>query len=159
MFPQVIAQTLGIGDNKIPHRNGDSSNELPGLCLGRLPLGDGRRPFPRQGDGYDSGKGQADRRANMLETGETDIVYRNGNFEVVGTDRRVALFDVAAHASEMKKRGEIAEDLDTKTTTDTPLAYPNGVPTAEVEIDPDTGHAGASCSTAQWTIADARSTK
>ena len=39
----------------------------------------------------------------------------------------------------MKKRGEIAEDLDTKTTTDTPLSFPNGVHTAEVEIDPDTG--------------------
>jgi len=40
----------------------------------------------------------------------------------------------------MKKRGEIAEDLDTKSTTETPLTYPNGVHIAEVEIDPDTGH-------------------
>jgi aerobic carbon-monoxide dehydrogenase large subunit len=77
--------------------------------------------------------------AAMLETGEADIVYKNGNFEVVGTDRRVALFDVATRAADMKKRGEIAEDLDTKSTTETPLAYPNGVHTAEVEIDPDTG--------------------
>ena len=77
--------------------------------------------------------------ATMLETGEGDIGYKHGNFEVVGTDRRVSLFQVAAHAAEMKKRGEIAEDLDTKTTTDTPLSFPNGVHTAEVEIDPDTG--------------------
>src|SRR6202030_4786521 len=75
----------------------------------------------------------------MLETGEADIVYKNGNFEVVGTDRRVTLFEVAGRAVDMKKRGEIAEDLDTKSTTETPLAYPNGVHTAEVEIDPDTG--------------------
>ena len=40
----------------------------------------------------------------------------------------------------LKKRGEIAEDLDTKTTTETPLTFPNGVHIAEVEIDPDTGH-------------------
>jgi carbon-monoxide dehydrogenase large subunit len=77
--------------------------------------------------------------AAMLETGEGDIGYQAGNFEVVGTDRRVSLFQVAARAAEMKKRGEIAEDLDTKTTTDTPLSFPNGVHTAEVEIDPDTG--------------------
>src|SRR6202035_6192708 len=61
------------------------------------------------------------------------------NFEVVGTDRRVTLFDVAARATDMKKRGEIAEDLDTKSTTETPLTFPNGVHIAEVEIDPDTG--------------------
>jgi carbon-monoxide dehydrogenase large subunit len=76
----------------------------------------------------------------MLETGEADIVYKNGNFEVVGTDRRVSLFDVAAHAAAMKKRGEIAEDLDTKTVTETPQTFPNGVHIAEVEIDPGTGH-------------------
>jgi carbon-monoxide dehydrogenase large subunit len=39
----------------------------------------------------------------------------------------------------MKKRGEISEDLDTKSTTETPLTFPNGVHIAEVEIDPDTG--------------------
>ncbi|HTP93759.1 MAG TPA: molybdopterin cofactor-binding domain-containing protein, partial [Xanthobacteraceae bacterium] len=77
--------------------------------------------------------------ATMLETGEPDIVYNAGRFEVVGTDRRVSLFEVAARAADMKKRGEIAEDLDTRTTTDTPLSFPNGVHIAEVEIDPDTG--------------------
>src|SRR3984893_1985987 len=74
-----------------------------------------------------------------LETGEADIVDRDGSFEVVAADCRVALFEVAARATDMKKRGEIAEDLDTKSTTETPLTFPNGVHIAEVEIDPDTG--------------------
>ena len=39
----------------------------------------------------------------------------------------------------MKARGEIAEDLDTKTTAETPLTFPNGCHVAEVEIDPATG--------------------
>ena len=55
---------------------------------------------------------------------------------MVGTDRRISLFDLAARAKEMKKRGEIAEDLDTKVTTETPLTFPNGCHIAEVEIDP-----------------------
>ena len=76
----------------------------------------------------------------MLEAGEADIAYKNGAFEVVGTDRRVTLFEVAARAAEMKKRGEIAEDLDTKTVTETPQTFPNGCHIAEVEIDPETGH-------------------
>ena len=78
--------------------------------------------------------------AAMLEAGEADIAYKDGNFEVVGTDRRVSLFAVASHAAALKKRGEIAEDLDTKTVTETPQTFPNGVQIAEVEIDPATGH-------------------
>src|SRR5262249_33519485 len=47
--------------------------------------------------------------------------------------------DLAARAKEMKQRGEIAEDLDTKTNAETPLTFPNGCHIAEVEIDPSTG--------------------
>ncbi len=58
---------------------------------------------------------------------------------MVGTDRRMSLFDAAARAKEMKKKGEITEDLDTKVVTDTPLTFPNGCHVAEVEVDPATG--------------------
>ena len=75
----------------------------------------------------------------MLEAGEGDIAYKDGHFEVVGTDRRITLFETAARAAEMKKRGEIAEDLDTRSKTETPLSFPNGCHIAEIEIDPDTG--------------------
>jgi carbon-monoxide dehydrogenase large subunit len=71
--------------------------------------------------------------AGMLEAAESDVAYQDGNFLVVGTDRRVSLFAVAAHA---KAAGE---GLDTKATVDTPQTFPNGCHVAEVEIDPDTG--------------------
>ena len=58
---------------------------------------------------------------------------------MVGTDRRISLFEVAERAKEMTQRGEIAEDLDTKATTETPQTFPNGCHVAEVEIDRDTG--------------------
>jgi aerobic carbon-monoxide dehydrogenase large subunit len=57
----------------------------------------------------------------------------------VGTDRRIALFDLAARAAQMKARGEIPESLDTRAQSDTPVTYPNGCHIAEVEIDPETG--------------------
>jgi carbon-monoxide dehydrogenase large subunit len=138
VFPRVIAERLGIPANKIPHANGDSSNELPGYASvgSRSAMTAGHSIVKAMDTILDKGKPIA---AAMLETGEADIVYRDGSFEVVGTDRRVGLFEVASHAAAMKQRGEIAEDLDTKSTTETPLAYPNGVHTAEVEIDPDTG--------------------
>jgi carbon-monoxide dehydrogenase large subunit len=139
VFPRVIAQTLGIPASKIPHRNGDSSNELPGYASvgSRSAMTVGHSLVKAMDTILEKGKPIA---ATMLETGEADIVYRTGNFEVVGTDRRVTLFEVATRAADMKKRGEIAEDLDTKSTTETPLTFPNGVHIAEVEIDPDTGH-------------------
>jgi carbon-monoxide dehydrogenase large subunit len=77
--------------------------------------------------------------ANVLEAAEVDIAYEAGAFRVVGTDRRIALFDLAARAAEMKVRGEIPESLDTRAKTDTPTTYPNGCHIAEVEIDPETG--------------------
>ena len=139
VFPRVIAETLGIPADKIPHTNGDSANELPGYASvgSRSAMTVGHSIVKAMDTILQKGKPIA---AVMLETGEADIAYKDGRFEVVGTDRRVTLFEVASHAAALKKRGEIAEDLDTKSTTETPLSYPNGVHTAEVEIDPDTGH-------------------
>ncbi len=71
--------------------------------------------------------------SSLLEASEQDIQYRNGKFEVVGTDRKISLFETARRAKEM------GESLDTKDKADTPLTFPNGCHIAEVEIDPDTG--------------------
>ena len=138
VFPRVIGEKLGIPAAKIGHAHGDSANELAGYASvgSRSAMTAGHAIVKAMDTVLEKGKPIA---ATMLETGEADIVYRAGNFEVVGTDRRISLFDVAARAAEMKKRGAVAEDLDTNSTTETPLAYPNGVHIAEVEIDPETG--------------------
>jgi len=138
VFPRVIAARLGIAAEKITHRHGDSSNELPGYASvgSRSAMTAGHAIAKATDLVVQKGKPIA---ATMLEAGEADIAYQGGHFEVVGTDRRVTLFEVAAHAAALKKRGEIADDLDTKTTTETPLTYPNGVHIAEIEIDPETG--------------------
>ncbi len=139
VFPRVIAERLGIPAEKIPHRNGDSSLELPGYASvgSRSGMTVSHSLVKAIDTILAKGKPVA---ATMLEAGETDIAYKAGHFEVVGTDRRVSLFEVAAHAAELKKSGKIAEDLDTKTSTETPQTFPNGCHIAEVEIDPDTGH-------------------
>ena len=72
-------------------------------------------------------------RKHELEAAEADVIYQNGNFFVVGTDRRVSLFEVAARAVAS------GDTLDTKATVDTPQTFPNGCHIAEVEIDPETG--------------------
>ncbi|MGC1777622.1 MAG: xanthine dehydrogenase family protein molybdopterin-binding subunit [Xanthobacteraceae bacterium] len=139
VFSELIGERLGIPPDKIPHRHGDSSNELPGYASvgSRSGMTVSHSVVKAIDAILAKGKPVA---AAMLEAGESDIAYRNGGFEVVGTDRRVTLFEVASHAAALKKRGEIAEDLDTKQVTDTPQTFPNGVHIAEVEIDPATGH-------------------
>jgi carbon-monoxide dehydrogenase large subunit len=139
VFARLIGERLGIAPDKIPHRHGDSSNELPGYAsVGSRSAMTVSHSMVKAIDAIlAKGKPIA---ATMLEAGEGDIAYKDGKFEVVGTDRRVSLFEVASRAAALKKRGEIAEDLDTKTVTETPQTFPNGVHIAEVEIDPATGH-------------------
>src|SRR5580698_2125449 len=138
VFSRLIGERLGIAPEKIPHRHGDSANELPGYASvgSRSGMTVSHSVVKAMDTVLAKGKPIA---AAMLETGEADIVYKDGSFEVVGTDRRVPLFEVARRAAEMKKRGEIAEDLDTKQVTETPQTFPNGVHIAEVEIDQATG--------------------
>jgi carbon-monoxide dehydrogenase large subunit len=77
--------------------------------------------------------------ARMLEAGEGDIDYRAGAFEVIGTDRQVSLFAVAAKAAELVDSGEAEASLDTEAVAEIPQTFPNGCHIAEVEIDPQTG--------------------
>ena len=139
VFPRLVAERLGIPRDKVNHRHGDSALEIAGYASvgSRSAMTAGASIVKCIGLIVEKGKRLA---ATMLEAGESDIAYGGGNFGIVGTDRRISLFDLAARAAELKKRGEIEEDLDTKTTTETPLSFPNGVHVAEIEIDPETGH-------------------
>jgi carbon-monoxide dehydrogenase large subunit len=138
VFARVIAEHLGIPADKIRHRHGDSALELPGYASvgSRSGMTVSHSVVKAIDSLLEKGKPIA---AAMLEAGEADIAYQSGHFQVVGTDRRASLFEVAARAAEMKRRGDNPEDLDTKTTTETPQTFPNGVHIAEVEIDPETG--------------------
>src|SRR5690348_3635660 len=42
--------------------------------------------------------------AHLLEAADADVVYRDGSFEVAGTDRRLSLFEVADRAHELATR-------------------------------------------------------
>jgi carbon-monoxide dehydrogenase large subunit len=138
IFPRLVAERLGIKAEQVGHAHGDSAHEIAGYASvgSRTAMTAGHAMVKTLEAMLAKGKKVA---AAALEAGEGDIEYKNGAFNVVGTDRRLSLFDAAARAKEMKKNGEIAEDLDTKVVTDTPLTYPNGCHIAEVEVDPQTG--------------------
>src|SRR6185312_4902843 len=138
VFPRLVAERLGIKAEQVAHSHGDSANELAGYASvgSRTAMTAGHAMVKTLEAMLAKGKKIA---AAALEAGEGDIEYKDGGFNVVGTDRRLSLFDVAARAKEMKKKGEIEQDLDTKVVTDTPLTFPNGCHIAEVEVDPATG--------------------
>ncbi len=139
VFPRVVAERLGIPRNRIKHRHGDSALEIAGYASvgSRSAMTAGAAIVKCIEVLLEKGKHLA---ATLLEASEDDITYEAGRFTVAGTDRRIGLFELAARADELKKRGLLDKDLDTKVTTETPLTFPNGVHIAEVEIDPDTGH-------------------
>jgi carbon-monoxide dehydrogenase large subunit len=79
--------------------------------------------------------------AHMLEAGEHDIVFADGRFTVMGTDRRIGLFEVAAAALAGNGlpddlRGALEAECD---ETVRQGAFPFGCHVCEIEIDPETG--------------------
>ncbi|MDU1808398.1 MAG: molybdopterin cofactor-binding domain-containing protein, partial [Bradyrhizobium sp.] len=70
--------------------------------------------------------------SNLLETAVEDIEYRDGFLTVVGTDRRISLFEIA-----QKEQGAKLS-VDSEGEVDGP-SWPNGTHICEVEIDPETG--------------------
>jgi aerobic carbon-monoxide dehydrogenase large subunit len=132
VFPHLLAGKLGIDSGKIQHRHGDTALGLSGFAsVGSRSAMCAGSAIVRTADVM-LAKGKKVASA-LLEASEADIQYSNGNFEVVGTDRKITLFETA------KRAKEIGESLDTKEKTETPLTFPNGCHIAEVEIDPDTG--------------------
>jgi carbon-monoxide dehydrogenase large subunit len=140
IFPRLVAERLGIKAEQIGHAHGDSAHEIAGYASvgSRTAMTAGHAMVKTLDALLAKGKKVA---AAVLEAGESDIEYKNGAFNVVGTDRTLTLFEAAARAKAMKQNGEIAEDLDTKVVADTPLTFPNGCHIAEIEVDPQTGRA------------------
>lgn len=68
-----------------------------------------------------------------LEVAEADVEYRAGRFSVVGTDKGIGLFELAA------KQPGTRIVVEATATAGAP-SWPNACHICEVEIDPDSGH-------------------
>lgn len=133
VFGRLLAAKLGIDPKTIEHRHGDTDLGVTGFpSVGsRSAMCAGSAIVVTADLMLEKAKKAA---AAALEASESDIQYRDGLFEVVGTDRRIGLFEVAQRAL------AAGESLDTKGKAEAPLTFPNGCHIAEVEIDPETGH-------------------
>jgi aerobic carbon-monoxide dehydrogenase large subunit len=132
-FPQILEHCLGIPNDRVRLVQGDTGLIRAGGGHGssRATYMGGTAIFRAAEEIVAKGRPIA---ASMLEAAETDVGFQNGDFSVVGTDRRVPILDVAARA---KTQGT---SLDTyHFWTREHMTFPNGTHVVEVEIDRDTG--------------------
>jgi aerobic carbon-monoxide dehydrogenase large subunit len=138
-FKQVLSDKLGIDAEAIEVVQGDTDIVMDGLTGGSrfLAIG-GVAAIAAADEAVEKGKQAA---AGLLEAAAGDIEYRDGEYRIAGTDRKVSLFAVAQQANGLSA---------THTREPEKYTYPNGCHIAEVEVDPDTGET----SIERYTIVD-----
>src|SRR5205807_1257678 len=140
-FKQVLSEKLGIDADKIRYRFGDSDLVIMGI--GTF----GSRSAQLAGSAIVTA---ADRlvekgrkiAAHVMEAAANDIVFEAGRFTIVGTDRSVAIEEIARQAFQS---AQLPEDIETGFTERANFGpadaatFPSGAHVAEVEIDIETG--------------------
>jgi carbon-monoxide dehydrogenase large subunit len=134
-YKQIISDRLGVDPDDVEVVQGDSDRISFGGGTG------GSRSTPVGGAALgesanrvlEKAKAKA---ADLLEAAEVDVEFKDGAFEIVGTDRRVTFQDVARSAAASPE--DLAFDEAARWTP--PAAtFPNGCHVVELEVDPDTG--------------------
>ncbi len=139
VWTQYVASRLGVDVEKIKVHAGDSE-----VLAGGAGTGGSKAVYMATGAlGVASDnlieKGRAIA-ANELEAAVVDVEFRGSDgdpsFGIVGTDRRIGLFDVARIAATQVDIEDFSADgeYDQKGNT-----FPNGAHVCEIEIDGDTG--------------------
>lgn len=143
-FPQILATRLGVPNERIRLRQGDTDLIPAGGGHGssRATYMGGTAMWRASDEIIAKGTALA---AEALEAAEADIRFDNGRFVVSGTDRAIPLLEVAALG---RRKGK---PLDTfHAWTREHMTFPNGAHVVEVEIDRDTGRV----SLARYTAVD-----
>ena len=140
-FAQVVADMLGIPEENVDIVHGDTS---------KIPFGMGTygsRSLAVCGSAVvkatDKVVAKAKKiAAHLLEAGEGDIEFSDGQFSVAGTDKSIAWGDVtlAAYVPHNYPLEEIEPGLEETAFYDPAnFTYPSGAYCCEVEVDEDTG--------------------
>ncbi|MFN7223503.1 MAG: xanthine dehydrogenase family protein molybdopterin-binding subunit [Paracoccaceae bacterium] len=141
VFPQIVAEKLGIPASSVEIVHGDTS---------KIPFGMGSygsRSLAVAGSAMDraidkiiaKGKKIA---AHMLEAAEGDITFADGKFSVAGTDKAKTFGEIAfsAYVPHNYPLETLEPGLEETAFYDPAnFTYPAGAYICEVEVDPDTG--------------------
>jgi carbon-monoxide dehydrogenase large subunit len=141
-FAQVLSEKLGVPFEKVRLLQGDSDELIAGGGTGgsRSMMNSGQAIVEASAKVIEQGKQIA---SQALEASAGDIEFKDGEFIVAGTDRKIGIMELAdkVRSGAVKIPAEGPQSLDVKHVSDgAPAAYPNGCHVCEVEVDPDTGN-------------------
>jgi carbon-monoxide dehydrogenase large subunit len=140
MFRQVVHERLGLDPASVRYIDGDTDRVAfgTGTMGSRSTVVGGSALWLAADKVIAKGKRIA---AHLLEAAEADVVFGDGRFGVTGTDRGVAITEVARAAFQPAQLPPGLEPGLYETGTFVPKqdTWPNGCHVAEVEVDPDTG--------------------
>jgi carbon-monoxide dehydrogenase large subunit len=129
-YTQMISDTLGLPMDRIDVVQGDTDLATGFGSVGSRSLFVGGTAVAVSSN--DLINKAREKASNLLEASAGDIDYRDGWLTVVGTDRRISLFEIAGREDGAKL------SVDSEGEVDGP-SWPNGTHICEVEIDPETG--------------------
>ena len=139
-YVQLTADRLGIDGDKIRVRQGDTDAIPTGGGTGgaRSLYSEGQAILLTASTVIEKGRKAA---SEALEAAPADIVFEDGRYSIVGTDRGLDILTLAATQRKKAAAGEDATTLDAAEIANIDHhTFPNGCHVAEVEIDPETGH-------------------
>ena len=140
VFRQLLSDTLGLSFEQVRYVQGDTDLiPVGGGTGGSRSAGIGSGALLRA-SGYIIEKGRRIA-AHLMEAATEDIEFRDGRFEIAGTDRSVGITEVARASFDLSAR---PPDIDGglsafATYTHKAPTFPNGCHACEVDIDPETG--------------------
>jgi carbon-monoxide dehydrogenase large subunit len=140
-FAQVVADRLGIGIEDVDIQHGDTGKILFGMgTYGSRSIAVGGTAIVKALDKViNKGKKIA---AHLMEAAEADIEFKNGHFQVAGTDKKKAFAEIAltAYVPHNYPLDKLEPGLNENAFYDpTNFTYPAGSYVCEVEVDPETG--------------------
>ncbi len=142
-FAQLVSEWLGVPFEAIQYIQGDTAQVAfgRGTFAARSSMVGGVALRGAADAIIERAKGMA---GALMEAAMNDIEFRNGKFTVVGTDKAIAMTDVAkafyAPAGPVLRFGLGLEASGSYTgAPGGPPNYPNGCQVCEVEVDPETG--------------------
>ena len=140
MYKQILAERLGLDPAEVEFVDGDTDRLAYGMGTSgsRSTVMGGSAVYLAAEKLIAKGRKIA---AHLLEAAEADLVFAQGQFTVTGTDKSVAIKEVARAAFQPAKLPKGLEPgfYETGTFNSTDFTFPNGAHACEVEIDPDTG--------------------
>ncbi len=140
-FAQVVADRLGIALEDVDIQHGDTGKVLFGMgTYGSRSLAVGGTAIVKAVDKVIA-KGRKIA-AHLLEAGEGDIEFRNGEYRIAGTDRAVPFAQVSltAYVPHNYPLDKLEPGLNENAFYDpSNFTYPAGSYVCEVEVDPSTG--------------------